>query len=235
MYGIRWTPCVALPLVLLILLPPSPAIAQAQGHPGRLTLGVVAGVGVGGSPLSHIAERNGTFAVPGTDWAARVVARTPGGAEWTLGVLGDGYHLDQAIDIDTRSAFDYTSTGLFVGYGVSALEAGLVPVRYGAELGWRWYRVESDGFSYYDGKPLSGSFHGSAFSVAFSAGIEFRLMHVSVMPRVRVETNYPTFGGGDGYSVLHRESDLGIRASLGVDLKTSLFRIGGSRPDGGHG
>jgi len=39
------------------------------------------------------------------------------------------------------------------------------------------------------------------------------------VPRVRIEVDFPDFGGGDGFGRLHPETDLGFRASFGVVLK----------------
>lgn len=208
-----------LALLALMLLPPQ-AIGQAE--PGR-RFGLAAGVAVGGAPLGEIAERNGTFAIPGKEYEFRALTRSASGPEWSLGFLMDDYRLNQEIDRLTRSHFDYNSTGLIVGYGRSEMQNG-VPIHYGVDIGWRQFDVSSSGPNYYTGEAEASRTSGHAALVAVSWGIELPLESMSLVPRVRIETNYPDFGGGDGYSALHQEHDLGFRASIGIGLKQIFQR-----------
>lgn len=199
-----------------------PARAGAQAEPGR-RFGLAAGVAVGGAPLGELAERNGTFAILGKEYELRALMRSASGREWSLGFIMDDYRLDQEPDRLTRSQFDYSSTGLIVGYGRSEIQEG-VPMHYGVDLGWRHFDVSSSGPNYYTGEPEASRTSGQAALLAVSFGIEIPLEGASLVPRVRLETNYPDFGGGDGYSALHREHDLGFRASIGIGLKQIFQR-----------
>jgi hypothetical protein len=211
-YFPRWLCGLALFVLLLV-----PAQVSAQAELGR-RFGFAAAIAVGGTPLGEIAERNGTFAIPGMQYELRALMRSANGTEWSLGLLMDNYGLDQEIDRLTHSQFDYSSTGLTVGYGRSQIQNG-VPVRYGIDLGWRHFDASSSGPNYYTGEAEASHTRGHAAFLAVSYGIEIPLESISLMPRVRLETNYPDFGGGDGYSALHREHDLGFRASVGFGLK----------------
>ena len=195
-----------------------PVEADAQAEPER-RFGLAAGIAVGGAPLGEIAERNGTFAIPGKEYEFRALMRSASGAEWSLGFLMDDYRLGQEPDRLTRSQFGYNSTGLIVGYGRSEIQDG-VPIHYGVDLGWRQFDVSSSGPNYYTGEAEASRTSGQAALLAVSFGIEIPVEGASLVPRVRFETNYPDFGGGDGYSALHRERDLGFRASVGIGLKT---------------
>ena len=214
-YVPRWL-CGLTPLVLL------PAQVVAQPEPGR-QFGLAAGIAVGGAPLGEIAERNGTFAIPGKEYEFRALVRSASGTEWSLGFLMDDYRLDHEIDRFTHSRFDYNSTGLIVGYGRRQVQHG-APIHYGLDLGWRQFDVSSSGPNYYTGEAEASRTNGHAALLAVSWGVEVPLESMSLVPRVRIETNYPDFGGGDGYSALHREHDLGFRASIGIGLKTMVQR-----------
>lgn len=209
----RWPSLFVLFLLLLI-----PAIAAAQGA-GR-QVGILAGAAISGSPLGEVAERNGTFAIPGQEYEVRLLLSSGRGHEWSLGVLWDSYRLNQTIDISSRSQFDYTSTGTVVGYGFSQ-HAGSVPVVYGVDLGWMRFRTASSTPNYYTGEQEDTRTRGDAVVLGLSYGVEIPLQSLSLVPRIRIATNYPDFGGGEGYSGLHREHDLGFKASFGMSVKAS--------------
>jgi hypothetical protein len=208
-------------LLLLLLLVPVRAGAQMES-PGR-RFGIFAGAAVGGAPLGQIAERNGTFAIPGLEYEVRALLRSAGGNEWSLGLLVDEYRLDQEVDRLTRSRFDYSSTGISMGYGRVEPQKG-VPIHYGVELGWRRFEASSARPSVYTGEAEASRASGHAAILAVSYGIEVPLEVVRLVPRLRLETSYPDIGGGDGYSALHTARDLGVRASVGVGLKRMLRR-----------
>jgi hypothetical protein len=210
-------------LLLLLLLPfllllsvAAPAAAQNSSH----SLGVLVGAAVSGSPLGGIAERNGTFAIPGQEYEVRLLLGSARGHEWSVGVLRDSYRLAQAADISTRSHFDYNSTGTVVGYGFTE-ETGSVPVVYGVDLGWQRFSAASSTPNYYTGEQEDTRTSGDAIVLGVSYGVEIPLQSVSLIPRVRIATNYPDFGGGEGYSGLHRQHDLGFKASFGISVKAA--------------
>jgi hypothetical protein len=195
-----------------------PMQISAQQDSPSYTFGVAVGGGLSASPLGNIAERHGTFLIPGKDYEVWLTYGAAESGEFSLGMLADRYQVNQEFDSRTYSRFHYSSVGAFAGYSFLGVE-GRTPVRYGVDLGWRWFSVESDRPDYYTGEPSVGATKGNALALGVTAGIEVPLDFGTAVPRVRVETNYPSFGGGDGYSELHRASDLGFRASVGIQLK----------------
>ena len=192
--------------------------AATQSTDGASRIGFSATGSVAGAPIGQIAERNGLYAVPGLEYDLRAIVTTSSEREWSLGLLRDEYRTDTAIGLTSSSSFEYVSTAVVVGLGSLELE-GPVPVRYGIDLGWRHFEALSDGPNYYTGQQETSSVVGNAALLATSFGIEIPLDGLVLVPRARLETNYPDFGGGDGYSALHREMDLGFRASLGIGVK----------------
>lgn len=206
-------------LILLLLVHPS-----AEGQSAGRGFGVLVGAAASASPLSETAERNGTYAVPGLEYELRLLLAPRPGREWSVGVLTDSYQLDQTLDIASRSRFDYRSTSIVASYSLTEPVSG-VPVVYGVDLGWTGFRATSSGPNYYSGDPEDTRTRGDAVVLGLSYGVEIPLHSVSLIPRLRVTTNYPDFGGGDGYSGLHRERDLGFKASFGVNVK-ARFPLG---------
>lgn len=212
-------PLIPLALLFLVLLP-ARAGAQAAGAAFH-RFGIAVGAGVGGAPLGEIAERNGTFAIPGKEYELRGLLQVSPGAEWSMGLLVDDYSLDQQIEVVTRSRFDYQSAAVVVAYGRTEMQKN-VPIQSRLDVGWRRFEVSSSGPNYYTGEAEASRTSGHSALVAVSLGVAIPLQSMSLVPRVRLETSYPDFGGGDGYSRLHREHDLGFRASLGIGL-TRMF------------
>lgn len=201
--------------VLVVVLPVHlPAQEESVGN----GFGARVGWGFSGSPHGNIAERHGTFLVPGKDYEVAFHFRLASGKELSLGLLSDGYDINQELDRQTGSRFEYNSTGVFAGFAMTE-QVGLVPIRLGMDAGWRWYSVESRRPNYYTSEPGESSMKGRTAALGLSAGIEIPFEFATAVPRIRVETNYPSFGGGDGYTDLRQVSDLAFRASLGVGLK----------------
>lgn len=204
---------------------PSQILAQAE-EPGG-TFEVAVGGGLSASPLGNIAERHGTFLVPGRHYEGWLTYRTSRKTEVGVGMLTEGYNVDQVLDSRTRSRFEYTSTGVFGG--LSWVEAqGPTPIRYGIDLGWRWFSVESNRPNYYTGEPSGSWTNGRAVALGLGAGVELPLDFATAIPRVRVETSYPSFAGGDGYTNLRKARDVGFRVSVGIQGK-SAFKPGKER------
>jgi hypothetical protein len=203
-------------VVALGAMVPSQILAQTEESGG--TVGIVVGGGLSASPLGNIAERHGTFFVPGRDYEAWLTYRTSGGIDIGVGMLTDRYSIEQAVDIRTNSRFEYTSAGVFTGLSLVERE-GFTPVRYGVDFGWRWFAVESDRPGYYSGEQSESRTTGRAVALGFAAGVEFPWGIAVAIPRARMEMSYPSFGGGDGYTDLRKENELGFRASVGIQLK----------------
>lgn len=146
------------------------AADHEQAHPTRYGVGF--GAAVSTSPLGEIAERHGTYGIPGYQYEVRFFARTLARGEWSVALLWDDYHVGQRLDLNTKYAFDYDSR----------------TVGHAAVLGW-------------------------------TAGLEIPGRALTTVPRIRLEMNFPDFGGGDGYTLIHPETDLGFKASFGVTLK----------------
>lgn len=206
----RWSVLLA---VLSLFLPGSAALAQD----GDLRFGALFGGGLSGAPLGSIAERHGLYALPGLEHEARVLLGS-GGHEWSLGGIWDRYRTEQAISPTSTSRFDYRSSGVVLGYS-TVRRTGGVPVVYGVDLGWNHFEASSSTPSYYTGEQENSRTAGDAALLNVWYGVEIPMESVTVIPRIRLSTSYPDFGGGDGYSALHRSSDLGFKASVGVSLK----------------
>ena len=200
-------------------------VAPVHAQPSTLqpAWGISASGAVAGAPVGQLASRAGTAAVSGAEYGIRVVRRSSAGAEWSVGVVSDSYSVDQESGIDQHFLFDYASTALVAGRTQREEQAG-VPVSFSVDVGWRWFEASSTVPSYYTGDTESSRARGSAALLAASLGVDVPLRSALLVPRVRVETNYPDIGGGDGYSGLHRSWRLGFRASVGADFKWTLGR-----------
>lgn len=214
---------ISLLLLSLLLLLGSGRPLSAQGVEDRETAqrtryGVGFGAAVSTSPLGEIAERHGTYGIPGHQLEVRFFARTVGRGEWSVALLWDDYHVGQQLDLATKYAFDYESRGLVVGYQTVPDGRGLQVV-YGVDAGWLHFTTEANSIDYYTSAPFESRAAGNAVLLGISAGVEIPGESMIIVPRVRIETNFPDFGGGDGYSRLHPETDLGFKASFGVALK----------------
>lgn len=202
-------------LMAILLTGQLSAQSGSSGH----RFGLAGGIAVSGAPMGEVAERNGTFAIPGTEYEFRLLMRWDEATEWSLGFLMDQFSLGQEIDPFTHSEFDYSSTGVVVGYSRTEPKSG-IPIEYRLDLGWRQFDASSSGPNYYTGDSETSRVRGDAALLAVSLGIEIPVQSMWLVPTIRLETNYPDFGGGEGRSALHRESDLGFRLSMGVALKT---------------
>jgi hypothetical protein len=203
------------------------SVATAQAQSTAPHFGALFGAGISGSPLSGIAERNGMLAVPGMEYEARIVFGSPQ-HEWSLGGIRDQYQLDQTFTISSRSRFDYRSASLILGYSTLAPTRG-VPTTFGMDLGLSQFQVSSSTLNYYTAEPEDTDTRGHAVLLNVSYGVEIPLQTVSLVPRLRLSTSYPDFGGGDGYSALHRAHHLGFKASFGVSVKAVTALAVGER------
>ena len=211
------------PFSLLLFLPLLLMVEVAGAQPGGREPGLMFVTAMSGSPLSEVAEQNGTYAIPGREQELRLLWVSPRGDGWSVGAIRDSYRLDQVIDISSRSVFTYRSTTASVGYSF-ARAGGAVPLSYGIDAGWLHYRATSSRPTYYTGEHADTRMRGDAVVLGLSAGVEIPFHSVALVPRLRIATNYPDFGGGEGYSRLHREHDLGLKASAGLGVKGILRR-----------
>jgi pimeloyl-ACP methyl ester carboxylesterase len=108
--------------------------------------------------------------------------------------------------------------------GLCCLEAALQLSGLRLDLGWRSFTAAGSRPDAYTGEVHPGTVRGGGALLGVAYGVELSPGSSTVTPRLRLETSYPDFGGGDGYSRLHRESDLGFRASVGVELRQSVTR-----------
>ena len=200
-----------------------PGVLLAQEIPARRQYGASFGIGLGIAPLGEVGESYGSEIVPGLEYDIRLFTRSPRGTEWNLGVLNDRYEMEPVLDINTRSAFEYTSTSVVVGFSKGEVVRA-VPMRFGADLGWRHFDASSSRPNYYTGEVESSGVEGDAAVAAVHYSIEFGNGATKVLPRFRMEMSFPDFGGGDGYSLLHRETDVGFRASMGIGITSAFFR-----------
>lgn len=219
----RCIPRVLLLTLGLSLLMGSGRAIHAQSAPDpenapRTRYGVGFGAAVSTSPLGEIAERHGTYGIPGQQYEVRLLARTPRRGEWSVALLWDDYHVGQQLDRATQYAFDYDSKSLVIGWQSVPDQKGLQLV-YGLDAGWLRYSTEANSIDYYTSTPYDSRTVGHAAVLGFTAGLEIPGRTLITVPRFRIETNFPDFGGGDGYSILHPETDLGFKASFGIVLK----------------
>lgn len=205
--------------VLMIL-----AAAQVSGQAaGRRQFGIQVGRGLAVAPLGDVAESFGIYAIPGYDYEARLVTRSARGNEWSVGALADEYEIDHIVDSHTRSRFAYSSVALVVARSWTQ-DLTHLWLQYGFEAGWRRFDAESSRPDVYTGALAESRTSGNAALFAVSFALELPGWYGTLQPRLRLETNFPDFGGGDGFSVVHRETDLGFRASLGLNFKTFVGR-----------
>jgi hypothetical protein len=193
--------------------------AEAQ-EAGRF--GASGAVGAVGAPLGDIAEGYGLRAIPGAEYDVRLFTRSFRGNEWNLGLLLDSYRIrhDHA-GVSTTTEFEYSSRAFVAGRYWST-SAGGAQLRFGVDLGWRHFTASSSRPDAYTGEMRASTVRGDAALFAAVYGVDLIAGATTVTPRLRLETSYPDFGGGDGYSRLHRENDLGFRASVGVEFRRSF-------------
>jgi hypothetical protein len=217
---------VLVPSVLLLL---GASCIRAQEAPpsqeASRRWGLQLGYAIAGAPMGEVAGSFGTFLIPGREYELRLVTRSARGSEWSVGIIADEFSMDHVIDIRSRSQFDYESVGLVVGRAW-VLSQPVVTTLAGIDAGWRHFRVSSSRPDYYSGERATSRTTGDAGFVAAVSGLELDGWYGIVQPRLRLEANFPDFGGGDGYSMVHRETDVGFRASVGVSVKTFLIGRG---------
>jgi hypothetical protein len=192
--------------------------AESDDAAPRTRFGFGSGIALSTSPLGEIAERHGTYGIPGHQYEVRLFARTPERGEWSVALLWDDYHVGQQLDLATKYRFDYSSTSLVVGWQSVPDREGL-PLVYGLDAGWLRYVTEANSIDYYTSTPYDSRTVGHAAVLGWTAGLEIAGGVMTTVPRIRLEMNFPDFGGGDGYSRLHPETDLGFKASFGFVLK----------------
>jgi hypothetical protein len=198
-------------------------VGSASAQDAGRQFGVSAGLGVAGAPLGEVAASYGLVAIPGAEYDIRLFTRSVRGNEWSIGVLGDQYRVRHVTGMPTPSEFEFSSTALLVGrYWAQHIRGA--PVRVGLDLGWRSFTAAGSRPDAYTGEVHPGTVRGGGALLGVAYGVELSPGSSTVTPRLRLETSYPDFGGGDGYSRLHRESDLGFRASVGVELRQSVTR-----------
>jgi len=205
----------------LLLGSPQVLIAQDAETPARregLRYGFSVAASASVSPLGEVAERHGIYGVPGRQLEMRLLARTPSHRVWSLALLLDDFHIGQNVDRQTSYAFDYDSWSVVVGYRSSRNENG-VRALYGVDAGWIRFTATASSIDFNTGEPYASRTSSHGALLGLWTGLALPGKHFVTVPRVRLEMNVPDFGGGDGYSILHRESDLGLKFSVGVALE----------------
>jgi|SRR5690554_137974 hypothetical protein len=192
--------------------------AEAPARRGGLRYGVAVAAAASVSPLGEVAERHGLYGVPGRQVEVRLLARAPNRHVWSLGFILDDFHIGQELDRQTSYAFDYDSWSLVVGYRVARDEDG-VGALYGVDAGWIRFAAAASTIDYYSGEPYTSRTASHGALLGLWAGLALPGKRFVTVPRVRLEMNFPDFGGGDGYSVLHRETDVGLKFSVGVAIE----------------
>ena len=205
-------------LVVVSMLVPHRGRAQLS----KSGLGVSARASVGGTPLGQIAERGDKPAIVGSEYEVRLSRVSSGNREWSLGLVWDSYETNQFAGTPQYASFDYASSSLTAGYGI-ALRDG-VPNVYGVELGIMRFNALANAPDFYTGEQFASDVRGTAAVLAATYGRTVPLGRISLIPTLRLATNYPDFGGGDGYSALHRESDFGFKASFGLRIAVGAPR-----------
>jgi hypothetical protein len=152
----------------------------------------------------------------------RALRSTANGKEWSLGIIWDSYRNGVLPAIDSKSYFGYNSSTVSLGYGIS-LPSGRVNV-YGAELGIMRFSADASTPNFYTAERENTRTTGHAAVLAATYGRSVSVGSLRLIPTLRVATNYPDFGGGDGYSRLHRESDFGFKASFGIRVAAPALR-----------
>jgi hypothetical protein len=180
--------------------------------------GLAVGAALAGSPLGEVAGRYGLYAIPGYEFEVRAFRRSPRGHEWSMAVLWDAFRIDQRWDRTRSQAFDYSSVSLVVGYRSISNGPG-VRLVHGVDAGWVHFATAADVVSFYTGEPDASKATGHAAVLAVSGGFEIPDGSATLVPQFRVALNFPDFGGGDGYSLLHREADIGLKALIGLAFK----------------
>jgi hypothetical protein len=195
------------------------AAAQETGR----HFGASVGAGLAMAPLGDLAGSFGANALPGGEVAVRLYTRSFRGNEWSVGLLSDRYRMHHVADLATRSEFDYQSNALLVGRSWSEHVRG-APLRFGLDAGWRRFDATSTRPDILTADTYTTRVRGDAAVLGVLYGLDLARGTTGIMPRLRLEMSYPDFGGGDGYSGLHRTSDLGFRASFGVELRQGFVR-----------
>jgi hypothetical protein len=215
---------VSLLTLSIILSPIDPGVAQ-ENDPGapRSSSGLSVWIssGVGGSPLGEIAERYSTFAIPGRGRDIRLGLRSGDRREWQVGYSGDRFRLGDQNRPERGRRIEYVSHGVSVGF-LRLDSIGAVRMVGGAELGVSRFRVSGADFSRFSGEREESETDGTILILGATAGIELpRVRGITAVPHVRWALNFPDFGGGDGYSSLHRETDLGIKTFFNLAFRIS--------------
>ncbi|MDQ3557169.1 MAG: hypothetical protein M3409_10415 [Gemmatimonadota bacterium] len=216
----RIHPLLFLPALLLLgsaVSAQEGAIPPGEERPGRF--GVLVTQGVGGSPLGEIAERYETFAIPGTATDVRLLFRPRPTVEWQLGYTQDDFSLGDQIDPAGGRNVRYTSAGFVVGRSTATADLPLRLIQ-GFDAGVSRFRVAGAAISRFDGERYVSEANGWVFVLGISAGVELPLYRqITVTPGARWALNTPDFGGGDGYSALHRETDVGFKLFFTLGLR----------------
>jgi hypothetical protein len=210
---------VAAVLSLLGLMPFSAVVAQETD--ARVSL--LVGAALTQSPLGELAERHGLYALPGTELEIRLVGLPRGRGAWSVAAFQNRYALDRAPTLDTRAVLDYRATSLVVGHARTET-IGSVPLEVGVDLGWVRLRADASVPNFYTGVPESSRVRGDAAVLALSYAVRIRAGSFTLLPRVRLSTNFPDIGGGAGYSGLHVERGLGFQLAFGVGARFALAK-----------
>ncbi|HEX7089270.1 MAG TPA: hypothetical protein VF192_04000 [Longimicrobiales bacterium] len=205
----------------LLLASPQALFAQDAEEPARqkgFRYGIAVAAAASVSPLGELAERHGIYGVPGRQYEVRLLARAPNRGVWSLALILDDFHIGQQLDRQTSYTFDYESWSLVAGYRLD-LPLGGVRALYGVDAGWINFGARARSIDYYTGEPYASRTDGHGALLASWVGLALPGELFVTVPRVRMEINFPDFGGGDGYSVLHRETDVGLKVSVGLALE----------------
>lgn len=173
--------------------------------------------GTGFSPLGDVAESYDTFGIAGRGHEVRIGVRSGARHEWQVGYTGDRFRLGDPGRPDQGRRIEYVSHGLSVGRVAADVlggpgRSGDVRLLSGWELGVSRFRVSGAEFSRYGEGREESETSGTVLLAGYTAGLELPLFRgISMVPHVRTSLNFPDFGGGNGYTTLHRENGLGLK------------------------
>jgi hypothetical protein len=198
------------------------ATTSAEAQP-PLRIGVSIGTSVGFSRFGSVAESQEKNAIRGEELELRVLLLDRDNRELSVAGIYETYK--SPASQPAHPNFDHAARGVVFGYG-SVRPIRRLSIVNRIDAGWSHLKSNSSGPNHFTGELESSSAAVDVLTLGVSSGIKFPVGAMSFVPRIRISTNYPSLGGGDTYSVVHRETSVGIKAAIGMSIEglTSIPR-----------